>query len=171
MSRTSCTCFVIPILGMEKYRWLIQGKAILSTRTFYTCFVITSLGMQITVDSRHRDSIHLYTGTYVYIITLAVQWNSSSMDFLLQLYYISYMIPWFLYSSDNPSETEATQQTVLNFLHDKVVNSTTSVQCKPPYVWIDTVQGHHSTVWSRWLALLYGQFDLGTAVQGLPKKS
>jgi hypothetical protein len=60
----------------------------------------------------------------------------------------------------------------------RVVNSTTSVQCKPPCVWTDTVQSLHSTVWSRQLALPYGteggrfvlQFDLGAAVQGLPKK-
>ena len=57
--------------------------------------------------------------------------------------------------------------------------STTSVQCKTPYVWTDTVQSLHSTVWSRRLALPYGtegsrfvlQFDLGAAVQGLPKKN
>ena len=42
-----------------------------------------------------------------------------------------------------------------------------------PCVWTDAVQGHHSTVWSRPLALPYGteggqfvlQFDLGAAVQ------
>src|SRR6202161_2110705 len=58
-------------------------------------------------------------------------------------------------------------------------DSTTSVQCKPPCVWTDTVQGRRSTVWSRRLALPYGieggqfvlQFDLSTAVQGLPRKS
>jgi hypothetical protein len=61
----------------------------------------------------------------------------------------------------------------------RVVNSTTSVQCKPPCVWTDTVQSLHSTVWSRQLALPYGteggrfvlQFDLGAAVQGLLKKN
>jgi hypothetical protein len=60
---------------------------------------------------------------------------------------------------------------------DRVVSSTTSVQCKPPYVWTDTVQARCSTVWYRQLALPYGtgggqfalQFDLSTAVQGLPK--
>ena len=59
----------------------------------------------------------------------------------------------------------------------RVVSSTTSVQCKPPYVWTDTVQARCSTVWYRQLALPYGtgggqfalQFDLSTAVQGLPK--
>ena len=62
-------------------------------------------------------------------------------------------------------------------IEGRVVNSTTSVQYKPPCVWTDTVQGHHSTVWSRRLALPYGtgggqfvlQFDLSAAVQGLPK--
>ena len=54
----------------------------------------------------------------------------------------------------------------------RVVNSTTSVQYKPPCVWTDTVQGRHSTVWSRRLALPYGteggqfvlQFDLRTSL-------
>ena len=62
-------------------------------------------------------------------------------------------------------------------IEGRVVNSTTSVQYKPPCVWTDTVQGRYSTVWSRRLALPYGteggqfmlQFDLSVAVQGLPK--
>ncbi len=61
----------------------------------------------------------------------------------------------------------------------RVGNSTTSVQCKPPYVWTDMVQGCRSTVWCRRLVLPYGtkggqfvlQFDLSTAGRGSPKKS
>ena len=58
----------------------------------------------------------------------------------------------------------------------RVGNSTTSVQCKPPYVWTDMVQGCRSTVWCRRLVLPYGtkggqfvlQFDLSTAGRGCP---
>src|SRR5712664_4270420 len=37
-----------------------------------------------------------------------------------------------------------------------VSKTTVQPQCKPPYVWTDTVQGRHSTVWSGRLALPYG---------------
>ena len=81
-------------------------------------------------------------------------------------------------SLDHHSRYQKVQDYRDPFARNRVVNSTTSVQCKPPCVWTDTVQSLHSTVWSRQLALPYGteggrfvlQFDLGAAVQGLLKK-